>query len=238
MGFLKRLFEKKATATVQLAVPQNNTIQAKTAEDEYNDKVLQWGRINDIPDVRERIRKMEEMAYSGFDVAYLSLSDYYMELADITGEIQWDKVNYWLEKACEADMPNGHFYMALSRSNSANPHCDLDRAIEEFCIAASMGVEAAIQKIAWYCTPRDEADPKSVELAEAHIDLFAEELEPFVEELLEKGDKGSWNALGLMYFYGVYYERDFDKAKECFIKAENRKMLENPVFEEDDEDED
>ena len=44
--------------------------------------------------------------------------------------------------------------------------------------------------------------------------------------------------MGLMYFYGVYYERDFDKAKECFIKAENRQMLENPVFEEDDEDED
>lgn len=244
MGFLKRLFGNKTTAAVQAGTQEKrtvteNSVQTKTEEDEYYEKVLRWGRINDLPDVRERIRKMEELAYSGFDTAYLSLSDYYMELAEINNEVEWDKVNYWLEKACEADLPNGHFYMALTRRNPKNPHHDIDRAIEEFCIAAGQGVEGAVQEIVRYGTPDDESDPESVRIAESNKAVFAEEMEPVVDELLKKEDAKSWDALGLLHFYGVCVEQDFDKAKEYFMKAGNERMLKNPVFaDEDDEDED
>lgn len=244
MGFLKRLFGNKTAAAVQESTQQKaavteNSVQTKTEEEEYYEKLLRWGRIDDLPNVRERIRKMEELAYSGFDGAFLSLSEYYMELAEIDGEVEWDKVNYWLEKACEADLPNGHFYMALTRRNPANPHQDIDRAIEEFCIAAGQGVEGAIQEIVRYGTPSDESDPECVRIAESNKAVFAEEMEPVVEELLEKGDTKSWDALGLLYFYGVCVEQDFDKAKEYFVKAGDERMLKNPVFaEDDDEDED
>lgn len=50
-------------------------------------------------------------------------------------------------------------------------------------------------------------------------------------------------AFGLLYYYGIYFEQDLDKAKEYFVKLDEignslgRRMLANPVLEDDEDDE-
>ena len=51
-------------------------------------------------------------------------------------------------------------------------------------------------------------------------------------------------ALGLLHFYGIYFEQSLDKAKEYFVRLNEmgsalaRRMLANPLFEEDEDEED
>ena len=233
MSFIKSIFGKKSTSTnakTQAANPHTSGNKYESMSED--DKLLAWGRMKDIPDPQERIRALHELAESGYGAACFSIAQAFMDMGIQSGTVLWNRINYWLQKAIDGDIPMAHYYKAFTSMNKENPEYDVDRGITEYCIAATKGIEPAIQAIYDYC---HASDP---EVAEENTEIFLEELKPYMDELLIKEDEVAWNTLGLFYFYGVYFDRDYDKAKFYFTKSGNRRMLNNPIFVEDDEDED
>lgn len=233
MSFLKSLFGKKGASTdakAQTPVPPVTGNKYENMSDD--DKLLAWGRMKDIPDPQERIRALRELAETGYGAACFSTAQAFMDMGIENGTVLWNRINYWLQKAIDGGIPMAHYYKAFTSMNKENPEYDVDRGITEYCLAATKGIEPAIQEIYDYC---HASDP---EVAEQNTEIFQEELEPYVDELLQQENEIAWNTLGMFYFYGVYFERDYEKAKVYFTKAKNRRMLTNPVFISDDDDDD
>ena len=233
MSFIKSIFGKKSTSTnAKTQAPNPHTSGNKYENMSEDDKLLAWGRMKDIPDPQERIRALLELAESGYGAACFSIAQAFMDMGIESGTVLWNRINYWLQKAIDGDIPMAHYYKAFTSMNKENPEYDVDRGITEYCIAATKGIEPAIQAIYDYC------HASNPEVAEENTEIFLEELKPYMDELLIKEDEVAWNTLGMFYFYGVYFDRDYDKAKFYFTKSGNRRMLNNPIFVEDDEDED
>lgn len=246
MGLLKNFFKgKEISADEQMRrnqkTPSNPNAAAKPSktllEMSQEELLNHWGRVAQIPAPGERIGPMEELAEIGFEAAYISVAEAYMEHGIDSGSFSWDRIVHWLSKASEAGMPGGIYRHALICLNPDNPKGDVDTGVNELCRAALLGVEEAIQHLRGYLNP---ANP---ELAEVMTQVIHDKLEPSMAALLARRDRLSLEVLGQFYYYGLYFPQDFGKAKELFTEAWEKhgsrlaqRILESPVFEDDEED--
>lgn len=227
MGFLKNLFASKPN-------PQE--------EEPIDD----WSAVSEIPDIHERMRRMEKLANAGDGVACICMHDDYLNLAtEYHQEVQWDKLEYWAKKAIENDAPRGHLYLGMLYSSPNHPEPDLAEGAAEFLLALEWGMETAGEQLQmfWnYHNPKASEEECS-EVREMFRDMIVEGMQPEMERLQADYTEKTYCAFGFLYYYGVYFEQDMEAAKECFKNlaafgnSVGKRMLENPIFEDDEDDE-
>lgn len=224
---------RQGSASARHRQDSQKSVSAMT-EDE---KLDFWSRTEEIADPSERVKRMGELAENGYTVSYVSLANAYMDLGMQTGNVQWNEIMCWLKKAAEAGIPSGYLFLGQVYRNKKNPEYDLWESLDAFCVAAGMGQELACKTLVefWNC------------MDEESVPIFREDiinnLKPVVTRLQEENTILSNNVQGLLYYYGVYYEQDFAQAKHFFTQGKKLgsslgiRMCSNPIFE-DDEDED
>lgn len=123
----------------------------------------------------------------------------------------------------------------------------MEKSLWEYLPAMELGNEAAAQRLLFHWN-REFNSPQYTEeetaAAQANYrDMIEDFLAPVIERLQETDDEKACCALGQMYFYGIVFEQNLVKAKGYFMRLADvgnrfgQKMLTNPLFDEDDEDE-
>ena len=125
---------------------------------------------------------------------------------------------------------------------------DPEGAAREYLLAMEGGSESAARLLLDYWNREFHVESytpeENRELTAAFHESIREAIRPEIERLSGGSGREALTALGLLYFYGIYFEQSLDRAKEYFVKLNGmgsplaRRMLENPVFEDDDSDED
>lgn len=197
------------------------------------EKTDYWASVYHMTDLRERIRKMEEIAAFGYPAAYMCLLNDYLQLSQQIGYMKWDKINEYADKAVAAGNPEACQIMAKLCVREDNPRYDVDASIDYYAMAVELAYEPAVQEIQGYCGGSGEVK-----------EIFDDHLKPAVDRLLIQDTKISSLALAYLYYYGVYFARDLNKAKEYFSRSASQgswqaqMMLENPIFADDDDEDD
>ncbi|MDE7354357.1 MAG: hypothetical protein K2O06_15100 [Acetatifactor sp.] len=259
MGFLKKLFVGKEISAQEEA-RRNGTAAAKPPGFAWPDKPYDqmseqektalWAKIDDLEDIREKVSNLEKLADLGNGTACLSLFWAYIRLEQERNvPIDFPRLTKYLKQAADQDLPNGHYFLARVYLAPRNLHGDTDLATDEFCHAVACGVEQAAEEILACCSGDDPETAASVRHRfESRMDAYVREAmgaEPgddpecfqVLEAEPEKISPDRYDMFGLLYFYGIYYPQDLGRAKEFFELAENTVMLANPIFDEDDEEE-
>ena len=93
MGLLKSLFKSRTAPEEKLsdedrrrmgerARRQGDTKEQPAGEMSEEEKLSYWGRLCEMNDLEERLRRLEELAESGFDAAWLSMIEAYFAQSD------------------------------------------------------------------------------------------------------------------------------------------------------------
>ena len=257
MGFFEKLFqgqqiseeEQRRRMGGNASLRETADRQKPVREMSEEEKLHYWARGREISDIRERMKRMEELAEAGFDAAYVSLIDGYFDLAEETHtEIAFDKVEYWARKAAQAGLPAGHTHLGMLYASPKYGEVDLENAAAEYLLAIEGGDESAVRLLGDFWNHEihipDRSEEENAEYTAAFRQMLTETLEPEIERLRAENGEKTFVAFGLLYYYGIYFEQDLDKAKEYFIKLDEignslgRRMLANPVLEDDEDYED
>lgn len=238
MGF----FRKKREISAEEQARRNGTVKPAPLpgagkpfrEMTETEKLDYWGSVYRMEDVRERLPKMEAIAEAGYETAYYCAAEDYLELGQMTGSINWQKLHYYLDKSVAARNPNACLLKARVCLRQDNPDLNADEGIRHYVMAVELGHELAVQEIRKYCD--------SEQYGTENKEWFDEALRPAAERMLSENTRISNRALGYLYYYGVYFAQDTNAAKEYFSRGAAQgdyycqTMLNNPIFASLDED--
>ena len=244
MGFFKKFFMGKEISAEENArrmggvnKNKNNFATKPIMDMTENEKLNYWSKVREIDDLEERIRLLTPLAEADFASGYYDLTYAYMELGKITGKYHWDELMKWAKKSADEDMLMAHYTYSNLLSNSKNPLGDIDESIKELVRGVENGESLSIERISKIINSMEDEETK-VDV----IERFQEELEPVVKRCEAENDDKSNYLLGLLYFYGLYYAQDMDKAGQHLQAAKKMGYIEaeiflddNPLFDEDDD---
>lgn len=249
MGFLKKLFAGKEISAEEQMRRMGNTAPKKetgkpVAEMTEDEKLDYWARARELTDLHEKKRRMEELANVGYDVAYLEMHDVCLRLAD-PDNLPFDTLEYWARKAADAKLPGGYMDLGMIYSSPKKEDASLSKAVPEYLKAMEYGEELAAERIKPYWDYENSSigEEESARKREILRCIISEAMDPEIEKLKAEESVERYSAFGILYYYGIYFEQDLNAAKACFVKLADmgvylgRRMLENSVFA-DDEDED
>ena len=194
-------------------------------------------------------RRLEELAESGFDAAWLSMIEAYFAQSDARGmEPPFERLEYCARKAADAGLAEGHTHLGMLCGSPLYGELDPEGAAREYLLAMEGGSESAARLLLDYWNREFRVESytpeENRELTAAFHESIREAIRPEIERLSGGSGREALTAFGLLHFYGIYFEQSLDRAKEYFVKLNGmgsplaRRMLENPVFEDDDSDED
>ena len=253
MGLLKRLFQGGA-AEEKGSSGSSSGISGPSGQGENpvsrmdgDEKLDYWGQACRLSDPDQRLRRLEPLAESGFDAAWISMIDAYLELARQQGtDPPFERVEYCARKAADAGIPDGHSHLGMLCGSPLYGEYDPAGAAREFLLAIEGGSELAVRLLldCWNREFHEESFSKEENAritALFHNDI-KEALKPEIERLAGEDGRETCTAFGFLYFYGIYFEPSLSRAKEYFTRLSEmgsslgRRMLENPVFDDDDDD--
>ena len=123
----------------------------------------------------------------------------------------------------------------------------MEKSLREYLLAMEKESEPAAQRLLFHWNREFNSSQYTEEekaVAQANYrDMIEDYLAPEIERLKEQDDEKACCALGQMYFYGIIFEQNLLKAREYFQRLADagysfgQRMLTNPLFDEDDEDE-
>ena len=121
-------------------------------------------------------------------------------------------------------------------------------AAREYLLAIEGGSESAVRLLQDYWNKefhvQEYSEEENAEITAAFHESIRDAIRPEIERLSGESSREALTALGLLHFYGIYFEQSLDKAKEYFVRLNEmgsalaRRMLANPLFEEDEDEED
>ena len=257
MGVLKNLWRgRKAASEEALSDEDRSRMGERTKRQEKEpvsemseeEKLSCWGRLCEMEDLEERLRQLQELAESGFGAAWLTMVETYHARAEEQGtELPFEKLEYCARQAADAGIPDGHTHLGMLCGSPLYGEPDPEGAAREYLLAVEGGSEAAAQLLLDYWNKefhvRKYTEEENAAITAAFHESIQEALRPEIERLSGESSREALTALGLLHFYGIYFPQSLERAKEYFVKLNDkgsalaRRMLANPVFEED-EDED
>ena len=93
---------------------QGETKEKPAGEMSEEEKLSYWGRLCEMNDLEERLRRLEELAESGFDAAWLSMIEAYFAQSDARG---WNRLlkgwNTVPERRRDAGLAEGHTHLGM-----------------------------------------------------------------------------------------------------------------------------
>ena len=123
----------------------------------------------------------------------------------------------------------------------------MEKSLREYLLAMEKESEPAAQRLLFHWNREFNSSQYTEEekaVAQANYrDMIEDYLAPEIERLKEQDDEKACCALGQMYFYGIIFEQNLLKAREYFQRLADagysfgQRMLTNPLFDADDEDE-
>ena len=257
MGLLKKLFQSKSIPEEALSAEDRRRMgerasrmeEKPVSEMSEDEKLNYWGRLCEMEDLDERLRRLEDLAESGFDAAWLSMVETYHDRAGRRGtELPFERMEYCARKAADAGIPDGHTHLGMLCGSPLYGELDPEGAAREYLLAMEGGSESAARLLLDYWNREFHVESYTPEenrgLTAAFHESIREAIRPEIERLSGGSGREALTAFGLLYFYGIYFEQSLDRAKEYFVKLNGmgsplaRRMLANPVFEDDDSDED
>ena len=260
MGLLKSLFKSRTAPEEKLsdedrrrmgerARRQGETKEKPAGEMSEEEKLSYWGRLCEMNDLEERLRRLEELAESGFDAAWLSMIEAYFAQSDARGmEPPFERLEYCARKAADAGLAEGHTHLGMLCGSPLYGELDPEGAAREYLLAMEGGSESAARLLLDYWNREFHVESytpeENRELTAAFHESIREAIRPEIERLSGGSGREALTAFGLLHFYGIYFEQSLDRAKEYFVKLNGmgsplaRRMLANLVFEDDDSDED
>lgn len=248
MGFFKNLFSGKEISAEEQMRRMGNVKPKETekpvSEMNEDEMIDYWGRARELTDVHERMRRMEALADAGFGVACLDMFDAYMELAD-PDDLPFDKLEYWARRAADFEIPRGYLHLGMIYTSPKNPDASIMKAAPEYLKAMEYGEEQAGEFLQpyWNHERRDGSEEEKAEHREIMHAMISEVLQPEIDRLQEEESEKTYRAFGLLCYYGIYFEQNLDEAKNYFAKLADmgdyfgKRMMENSIFADDDEDE-
>ena len=258
MGLLKNLFKSRPAPEEKLseedrlrmggrARSQEGMEEKPAGEMSEDEKLSYWGRLCELNDLEERLRRLEELAESGFDAALLSMIEAYFAQSDARGtEPPFERLEYCARKAADAGLAEGHTHLGMLCGSPLYGELDPEGAAREYLLAIEGGSESAARLLLDYWNREFHVERYTLEenreLTAVFHESIREAIRPEIERLSGGSSREALTAFGLLYFYGIYFEQSLDRAKEYFVKLNGmgsalaRRMLANPVFEDDDED--
>lgn len=254
MGFLKNLFDSKPISEEEQArrMGKKYVPEKPVKEMTHEEQLRYWSRFREMTDLDERLHRMEELADAGFVSAYTTLIDTLFERADVNNEkVPLDQLEYWAKRAADSGNICGHYYLGLVYETPEYQNKDMDtymgKAFQEYLLAMENENQAAAQRLLHHWRPDLSGSEYSAEEQSAiqtyFRTLIEESLKSELDRLQAADDEKACCALGQMYFYGIVFEQDIAKAKGYFKRLADsgnrfgQNMLTNPLFDEDDEDE-
>lgn len=254
MAFLKNLFGGRSISDAEQARRQGTRyISAKSvAEMSEEEKREYWRHSRELPDMEERMRRMTELADAGFISAYTTIFDTLFARAETANsKVPLEQLEYWAGRAAKAGHINGHFYLGLVYETPEYLQRDYEtymaKSLQEYLLAMEMENENAPQRLERLWNHEFTSSQYSAEESRQAQAFFREQmkawLEPELKRLREQDDEEACCAFGQMYLYGILYEQDLAKARHYFKRLADAgrefgtRMLANPLFDEEDEDE-
>lgn len=236
------LFGKKLDEP-QERTPEPEKTPEQQAIEKENDQISRWGKSR-RSSPQEKYRLLKDLAEEGFGAAQYDLGIMYQNGEYV--EEDWERARE-LFMDCAEEIPWAAYELGIMGFHPEHYKVERDDQVGEGAYflsqAAGRGLEAAFPEIQhWYhLFDGREVNPIAR--------FFDAELKDVFNDLKEKADEKSWDAMGLFYQNGVYVEQDLRKAKECFERSvalnpdddfsDARRHLKNPLFDllEEDEDE-
>ena len=257
MGLLKKLFQSKSIPEEALSAENRRRMGERASRREEkpvsemseDEKLNYWGRLCEMEDLDERLRRLEELAESGFDAAWLSMVETYHDRAGRRGtELPFERMEYCARKAADAGIPDGHTHLGMLCGSPLYGELDPEGAAREYLLAIEGGSESAVRLLQDYWNKefhvQEYSEEENAEITAAFHESIRDAIRPEIERLSGESSREALTALGLLHFYGIYFEQSLDKAKEYFVRLNEmgsalaRRMLANPLFEEDEDEED
>lgn len=215
-----------------------------------DERIEYWGKVCEISDIEKRIHHMKELAEAGFGVACICICDGYLELNAPSGVYPFAEVEFWAKKAIELEIPSGHLYLGRVYVRADYPEENdfaeiFRKGAYEYLKAMEYGIlDAAVELGKLWSYQNKNIDPSmSEELRDLYRDMIKEGIESEIELLKNKESEFTYAAYGLLYLYGIYFEQNYEAAKKNFVNLARmgnefgKKMLENPIFLDDEEEE-
>lgn len=254
MALFKNLFRSKPISEEEQARRQGTRyIPAKSvAEMSEEEKRKYWWHIRDLPDMEERMRRMTELADAGFISAYTTIIDTLFAYAKATNsKVPLAQLEHWAERAAKAGHIDGHLYLGLVYETPEYLQRDyetyMSKSLQEYLLAMEVENENAARRLEKLWNQEFSGSEYSAEeYRQARIsfrDQMKTWLEPELKRLREQDDEKTCCAFGQMYLYGILYEQNLAKARHYFQRLADagrefgNRMLANPLFDEEDEDE-
>lgn len=246
---------EKATAPGQKAQPQKVTAPEQKTQSQ---KAQSQNSANQKP--RETAAQAENVKAAGTDNEQtMDAKEYYeLGLKYITGDgvaADMGKACEYLSKAADggigsADFYLGHIFFTQGESVDVDD-ADFGAKLSKFFMGGAMrfgralesGDDAAIKQTVETIAGVNETRYNNGPIKGVFEQAMGEELKKVVSRLAEREDGAACYALGQMYVYGVGVKQDYITAKQFFENGAakghqaSEKMLANPIFDEDDEEE-
>lgn len=254
MGLLKKLFGDKTISEEEQIRRQGAryTPAKSVVEMSEGEKREYWWHARELPDREERMHCMTELADAGFVSAYTTIFDTLFESGEAANsKVPLDQLEYWAQRAIKVGHINGHFYLGFVYETPeyllSNYETYMPKVLHEYMLAMGMENENATRRLERIWNHEFVSSQYSAEEIMQMQELYREEiqdwLKPELKRLQEQDDEETCCALGQMYFYGILYEQDLEKARYYFKRLADGgrkfgyRMLANPLFDEEDEDE-
>lgn len=258
MGVMKNLWRGKRAAPEEAFSAEDRRRMGErgqrqeekpVSEMSEDEKLSCWARLCEMDDLDERLRQLRELAESGFGVAWLTMVETYHVQAGKQGtELPFEKLEYCSRKAAEAGIPDGHTHLGMLCGSPLYGELDPEGAAREYLLAIEGGSESAVRLLLDYWNKefhvQGYSEEENAAITVTFHESIREAIRPEIERLSDENSREALTALGLLYFYGIYFPQSLSRAKEYFVRLNEmgsslaRRMLANPVFEDDEDDED